>query len=210
MVAEKLDKKLRESLRDTRSGLFTSDLTQSFGYYMNRLIFIIDSLIFKILCFRFQRPLLVLLDRNIDMATPLHHTWTYQALIHDVLDLNLNRVVVQESSDGDHPSSDASGQHRSPVRKPKSKTCDLNPTDKFWSSHRGSPFPTVAESIQEELEDYKASEGEVKRLKETMVSISNKKSVVIIHIFYTIVFLNRDWMQTVRPPWVWYRTRRQN
>jgi hypothetical protein len=32
MVAEKLDKKLRESLRDTRSGLFTSDLTQSFGY----------------------------------------------------------------------------------------------------------------------------------------------------------------------------------
>ena len=31
MVAEKLDKKLRESLRDTRSGLFTSDLTQSFG-----------------------------------------------------------------------------------------------------------------------------------------------------------------------------------
>ena len=31
MVAEKLDKKLRESLRDTRSGLFTSDLTQSIG-----------------------------------------------------------------------------------------------------------------------------------------------------------------------------------
>lgn len=33
----------------------------------------------------FQRPLFVLVDRNVDMATPLHHTWTYQALIHDVL-----------------------------------------------------------------------------------------------------------------------------
>ena len=33
----------------------------------------------------FQRPLFVLADRNVDMATPLHHTWTYQALIHDVL-----------------------------------------------------------------------------------------------------------------------------
>ena len=32
-----------------------------------------------------QRPLLVLVDRNIDLATPLHHTWTYQALVHDVL-----------------------------------------------------------------------------------------------------------------------------
>lgn len=31
MVAEKLDKKLRESLRDTRKGLFQGELTQSFG-----------------------------------------------------------------------------------------------------------------------------------------------------------------------------------
>ena len=49
--------------------------------------------------------------------------------------------------------------------------CDLTPTDKFWCSHRGSPFPTVAESFQEEFEDYKASEGEVKRLKESMVCL---------------------------------------
>ena len=33
----------------------------------------------------FQRPLLVILDRNMDLATPFHHTWTYQALAHDVL-----------------------------------------------------------------------------------------------------------------------------
>jgi len=146
MVAEKLDKKLRESLRDTRSGLFTSDLTQTYG---------------------FHRPLLVLLDRNMDMATPLHHTWTYQALLHDVLDLNLNRVVVNEPEPNDNRSPDSHRSH-GPAYKPKTKSCDLNPTDKFWVSHRGSPFPTVAESIQEDLEEYKASEGQVKRLKESM------------------------------------------
>lgn len=32
-----------------------------------------------------------------------------------------------------------------------------------------SPFPNVAESIQKELDEYKASEGEVKRLKSIMV-----------------------------------------
>ena len=105
------------------------------------------------------------------MATPLHHTWTYQALVHDVLDYNLNRVVVQES-EGDSNHHQQEGHHRhTPAQKAKIKSCDLNPSDKFWVSYRGSPFPTVAESIQEELEDYKASESEVKRLKESMVRI---------------------------------------
>jgi len=35
--------------------------------------------------FSFQRPVLIILDRNMDLCTPLHHTWTYQALVHDVL-----------------------------------------------------------------------------------------------------------------------------
>ena len=33
-----------------------------------------------------------------------------------------------------------------------------------------SPFPTVADSVQGELEEYKQSEGEVTRLKTAMVS----------------------------------------
>ena len=37
------------------------------------------------LCSSFQRPLLVILDRSTDLASLLHHTWTYQALAHDVL-----------------------------------------------------------------------------------------------------------------------------
>ena len=51
--------------------------------------------IFKfICCCSFHRPILVILDRQVDLATPLHHTWTYQALAHDVLHYSLNRVSL--------------------------------------------------------------------------------------------------------------------
>lgn len=95
-----------------------------------------------------------------DMATPFHHTWTYQALAHDVLELALNRLVVEESAG------------MSPVGGARSKTraCDLNNSDKFWSQHKGCPFPKVAEAIQEELEQYRTFEQEVKRLKSSMVN----------------------------------------
>ena len=37
---------------------------------------------------------LVILDRNVDLVPMLSHSWTYQALVHDVLDMRLNRVTV--------------------------------------------------------------------------------------------------------------------
>ncbi|XP_064624116.1 sec1 family domain-containing protein 1-like [Lineus longissimus] len=142
MVAEKLDKKLRENLRDARNSLFTTDSIQS-GQ------------------FSFQRPLLVILDRNIDLATPFHHTWTYQALVHDVLDLKLNRVEIEECTD----SKSAGGAARP---KKKKKQYDLSTSDRFWMTQKGNPFPQVAESVQEELESYRTQEDEVKRLKTAM------------------------------------------
>ncbi|NXE45092.1 SCFD1 protein, partial [Casuarius casuarius] len=143
MVAVKLDKKLRENLRDARNSLFTGD-TLGAGQ------------------FSFQRPLLVLVDRNIDLATPLHHTWTYQALVHDVLDFHLNRVNLEESA-----GTESSPAGARPKKKNK-KSYDLTASDKFWQKHKGSPFPEVAESVQQELESYRAQEDEVKRLKSIM------------------------------------------
>lgn len=141
MVAEKLDKKLRENLRDARNSFFTSDSIQA-GQ------------------FSFQRPLLVLLDRNLDIASMLHHTWTYQALSHDVLDFKLNRVEIEEASEVRSPGG--------PRPAKKKKSYDLNPTDHFWQSQKGNPFPTVAEAVQEELDAYRAREEEVKSLKAAM------------------------------------------
>ena len=144
MLALKLERKLREAVQDTRNSLF---VTSSDDLLMPR-----------------PRPLLVLLDRNMDMATPLHHTWTYQALAHDVLSLRLNRVVIHESDPVTNGG--ASGGGRS--QKAGSKTYDLSSSDRFWQQHKGKPFPQVAESVQEELDSYRASEDEVKRLKVAM------------------------------------------
>ena len=142
MVAEKLDKKLRENLRDARNSFFSSMSAVSDGGAMMS---------------NFQRPLLLLLDRSLDLATPLHHTWTYQAMIHDVLDFQLNTVNVTETQkDGDI------------TRVKKTHKYNLNQTDKFWQANMANPFPEVAQAVQEEIEEYKTHEGEVQRLKETM------------------------------------------
>jgi hypothetical protein len=132
-IAEKLDKKLRENLRDTRNCLFINENNQ----------------------LGFQRPVLLILDRNFDLATPLHHTWTYQALIHDTLDLKLNRVEVVEEKN-----------HQGEIKK---KVYDLTHVDKFWLLQKGNPFPSVAEAIQEDLEEYKKRENELTSLKQKMV-----------------------------------------
>lgn len=60
------------------------------------------------------------------------------------------------------PTLNSSGARKKP------KACDLDRTDRFWVTHKGSPFPTVAEAIQEELESYRNSEEEIKRLKTSM------------------------------------------
>lgn len=147
MVAKMIDKKLRENVWDTRNNLFESETT---GHYS------------------FQRPLLIILDRNIDMATPLHHTWTYQALAHDVLEMTLNRLVVEENVG------------RSPAGGTRSKTraYELDNRDRFWCQHKGSPFPRVAEAIQEELEQYRTFEDDVKKLKSSM-GIDNDSEVAL-------------------------------
>ncbi|KAK4324075.1 hypothetical protein Pmani_005260 [Petrolisthes manimaculis] len=139
-VGERLDKKLRENLRDTRNSFFTGLGTE--GFTAGQL--------------SFQRPLLVLVDRNVDLATPLHHTWTYQALCHDVLGLGLNTVTVSEQDSTQSPSS-------TPRTKPKKY--ELDNRDGFWMSHKGSAFPDVAAAVEAELEEYKQAETRIKDLK---------------------------------------------
>lgn len=39
--------------------------------------------------------MLVILDRNVDLVPMLSHSWTYQALVNDVLGMKLNRVTVE-------------------------------------------------------------------------------------------------------------------
>lgn len=81
MVARKLDTKLRDHLAASRGGNVFSQGSGGTGG--------LDG--------AFGRPLLVILDRNVDLVPMVSHSWTYQALVNDVLGMKLNRVAVEVS-----------------------------------------------------------------------------------------------------------------
>ncbi|KAF5312827.1 hypothetical protein D9619_002714 [Psilocybe cf. subviscida] len=90
-----------------------------------------------------QRPLLLILDRNMDLVSMLAHGWTYQALVSDCLDIKLNRVTV------------AAQQGK--------KSYDLDSKDFFWAQNAANPFPQVAEEIDTQLNKYKQDAAEITR-----------------------------------------------
>lgn len=98
-----------------------------------------------------ERPLLVIVDRSVDMSVMLHHTWTYQALAHDTLGMKLNRVTV--------PIKDASNT-MGEVRK---RVFDLDKNDSFWEENAGLPFPMVADAVENALQSYQKEVADLNR-----------------------------------------------
>ncbi|XP_023376927.1 sec1 family domain-containing protein 1 [Pteropus vampyrus] len=151
MVAVKLDKKLRENLRDARNSLFTGD-TLGAGQFSIRFV---DELDVRSLNRGVEEH-----SKVLAFATDRYYLkWERKEQFQD---FHLNRVNLEESSGVENSPAGAR-----PKRKNK-KSYDLTPVDKFWQKHKGSPFPEVAESVQQELESYRAQEDEVKRLKSIM------------------------------------------
>jgi hypothetical protein len=68
-VAKKLDARLRDNILNSRTNLFSAKMSLS-------------------------RPVLVLLDRDIDLCSMLTHSWTYSTLFHDLLGMKLNRLSI--------------------------------------------------------------------------------------------------------------------
>ncbi|CAD6590778.1 MAG: Vesicle trafficking between the ER and Golgi, partial [Tremellales sp. Tagirdzhanova-0007] len=133
MVARKLDAKLRDHI--------TSTSTQRGGANGREGVYGSDSVS------NLQRPLLVILDRNVDLIPMLSHSWTYQALVHDVLDMKLNRVTVESPENG----------------RLQRKSYDIDSKDFFWEKNAPNPFPQVAEDIDSELGRYKQDAAEITR-----------------------------------------------
>lgn len=122
-IATKLDRKLRDHVLNSKDNLFSpSQRGQQAAYAVP------------------SRPVLIILDRNVDLVPMLSHSWTYQSLVHDVLKMHLNRITV--------PAADASNPNAKP------KAYDLNASDFFWVRNAGQPFPNVAEDIDKELQKY--------------------------------------------------------
>ena len=128
MISAKLDRKLRDHVLNSKDNLFSSH-----GQRPSSATGTPSS-----------RPVLVILDRNIDLIPMLSHSWTYQSLVQDVLKMHLNRITVETPIDENNP---AKGNTK--------RAYDLNSNDFFWSRNAGVPFPQVAEDIDAELTRYK-------------------------------------------------------
>ncbi|KAJ6455770.1 Sly1 vesicle trafficking sec1-like protein [Mycena sanguinolenta] len=135
MIAKKLETKIRDAVlsasrphsHGNSTALFSQDASGLAGL---------------------QRPLLLILDRNIDLTSPILHGWTYQALVSDCFQMNLNRVVVPATTT----------QPPQPKR-----SYDLDSKDFFWARNAANPFPQVAEEIDSELTKYKSDAAEITR-----------------------------------------------
>jgi sec1 family domain-containing protein 1 len=127
MIATKLDRKLRDHVLNSRDNLFTKQQSNTYATP--------------------SRPVLVILDRNVDLVPMLSHSWTYQSLVHDVLKMHLNRITLQVAEGEGQP--------------PKEKHYDLNASDFFWARNASAPFPQVAEDIDKEITKYQADAEDV-------------------------------------------------
>ena len=90
----------------------------------------------------FNRPLLVLFDRNFDLTPQIQHAWSYHGMVHDVLGLKLGRTSITNTE----PNSPSSSSK---------KSYDVGPGDFFWEENGSKPFPKVAEEVEEQLNKYK-------------------------------------------------------
>lgn len=87
------------------------------------------------------RPVLILLDRNIDLASMFSHSWIYQCMVSDVFELRRNTIRVAKYDDSSAT--------------PKVRSYDVDPKDFFWNKNAQLPFPDVVENADVELNLYK-------------------------------------------------------
>lgn len=143
MVASQLDARLREQLR-TRNSVLLPDVrggAPPAGAGAAAM----------------AQPVLVILDRTVDLAVMLHHAWTYQALASDVLGVRLNRVRVAASDE-------AGGGAASPTATTATRTYDLDSArDEFWAANAHAPFPAVADAVAAALTEYQGAVADISR-----------------------------------------------
>ena len=162
MIAAKLDRRLRDHILNSKDNLFSSH-----GQRPTSVSGTPSS-----------RPVLVIVDRNVDLIPMLSHSWTYQSLVHDILNMHLNRITMETLADAENPS-------KGKVK----RAYDLNSNDFFWARNAAIPFPQVAEDIDTELTKYKDDASEITKktgvssiedLNETGSSASHLKAAITL------------------------------
>lgn len=129
LVAAKLDRKLRDHVLNSKTNLFSGDSKSSATS---------------------SRPILIIVDRNVDLTAMLSHSWVYQSLIYDVLAMNLNKITMTVPIDKEHPEKGS-----------KKQSYDLTASDSFWLKNASLPFPEVADNVSQEWNKYQDDANDV-------------------------------------------------
>lgn len=133
MIADMVNKKLQQELQN-RANYFSSDLAH-------------------------QRPVLVLLDRQVDLPVMLLHGWTYQALVHETVATRLNHVTCKT----------ANGSTQN----------DLDSSDVFWMENKSKVFPHAADAMDVATKQYQADE-EAFRNKTSLAGAGGEDGVQLV------------------------------
>jgi len=86
-----------------------------------------------------QGPLLLILDRRDDPVTPLLTQWTYQAMVHELLGLNNNRVSLKGAKG---------------IKKDLEEVVLSCAQDKFFNANKGANFGDLGEAVKQLLDDH--------------------------------------------------------
>lgn len=129
-VAAKLDRKLRDHVLNSKTNLFSGDQKSASNTS--------------------SRPVLILVDRNVDLTAMLSHSWIYQSLIYDVLNMHLNKITMTVPVSKENPEKGT-----------KKQSYDLTASDYFWLRNASLPFPQVAEDVSQEWNKYQEDANEV-------------------------------------------------
>ena len=89
--------------------------------------------------FQTPGPILLILDRRDDPITPLLTQWTYQAMVHELLGLNYNRVVLK-SVPG--------------IKKDLEEVVLSCTQDQFFSNNRYANFGDLGTAVKGLLDEY--------------------------------------------------------
>ncbi|KAH9386565.1 sec1 family domain-containing protein 1 [Nematocida major] len=89
-----------------------------------------------------KRPLLIILDRSEDLVGPMYHTNSYGAMINEIFDFKLNKLVIHDAV---KKAGESTGE----------AAYNLNRYDEFYNENINEPFTSVVDKVNEDLLAYK-------------------------------------------------------